>query len=766
MPFDRFLIAPLNSGLQTDLRPWLIMDDAFEYLQNAYSFRGRIRKRFGSQLMGMNQLQSRLRIGLGTTNGSGNFSGTVPGIIFGIGQLFSIGTEIFTVYQPGTPAALLDTGAATVATYNTTTGALVITGATATTEVYFYPAQPVMGLTQYDSGQINNHPSYAFDTQFAYLFTPGTGWNRSGTAIWRGSNLNFFWACNWKGVTENIVTLFVSNFQVTNLNGISTATDDPIWQTQNGSTWAPFYAYFLPSGGAVGAGPFVQTARIIVAFKDRLLFLNTVEDDNTDGGNTGNNTWYPQRARYSFNGSPFAVNAWYESNQVDSSGNLAAGAGYIDASTDEQIVSAEFIKDRLIVYFERSTWELAYTGNEVLPFLWQKINTELGSQSTFSTVPFDKIILTIGNTGVHGCNGANVERIDNKIPDEIFEFEIKNSATLRTCGIRDYITEMVYWAFVSDTEQPTQTFPNQILVYNYKNGSWALNDDCFTAFGYIEQLLDITWANSVPTLWEEANMQWDSGILSANQRQILAGTPEGFVLIIDADLSRNSASMQITNITYATTGILTLTIINHNLSQVPTEFLGDNDYVLIENISGDSATKAFLNGTIYPVWSVTDANTITINTFGGLTSGNYVGGGTVARVSNIQLYSKQYNPYVADGQNVYLARIDFGVQRTVTGQITVDYYPSATEVSMIQAGQENGTIMGTSILETSPYAVVPLEQYQQRLWHQIYFQSSGECIQLVFYFSPQQMINPNVTLVDFELEGMILHTQPTSQRLQ
>ena len=58
-------------------------------------------------------------------------------------------------------------------------------------------------------------------------------------------------------------------------------------------------------------------------------------------------------------------------------GNIADGGGYIDASTEEQIVSAEFIKDRLIVYFERSTWELAYTGNEVLPFVWQKINTEL-----------------------------------------------------------------------------------------------------------------------------------------------------------------------------------------------------------------------------------------------------------------------------------------------------------------------------------------------------------------------------------------------------
>ena len=49
----------------------------------------------------------------------------------------------------------------------------------------------------------------------------------------------------------------------------------------------------------------------------------------------------------------------------------------IDAATQEAIVSAEFLKDRLIVYFERSTWELVYTGNQIYPFTWQKINTEL-----------------------------------------------------------------------------------------------------------------------------------------------------------------------------------------------------------------------------------------------------------------------------------------------------------------------------------------------------------------------------------------------------
>src|SRR5215468_1221225 len=115
MPFDRFMIAPANTGLQTDVKPWIFQDDAYAQLNNSYVFRGRTRKRFGSTYMGTGwtsaltqPLFSRFRINLGNTDGAGAASGTVPGNIFKVGQMFSIGTEIFTVYQTGTPAVMLD----------------------------------------------------------------------------------------------------------------------------------------------------------------------------------------------------------------------------------------------------------------------------------------------------------------------------------------------------------------------------------------------------------------------------------------------------------------------------------------------------------------------------------------------------------------------------------------------------------------------------------------------------------------------------------
>jgi hypothetical protein len=815
---DRFLIGPPQTGLQTNVKPFLVADDAFTYLQNAYVYRDRLRKRFGSQFMvgGMGQLLSRLRVQIGTSDmGTGNFSITpvVKGGIYNVGQLFSIGTTIFTVPALGTPVTLLTTGAAT-GTLNTTTGALTIVGnnTNPNTAVYYYPSNPVMGLPQYEAGSINNHPTYGFDPQFAYLFTAGTGWSRSFTTNVGGYNIpvfhdpngtqnNYFWSANWMGVTDDNVAMYNSNFQVA--LGTPALTDDPIW-VYNGS-WQPFsyssdvnqnnilpYAnqqpYTVTNATAVTGAVienFIQSALIIVPFKDRLVMLNTIEN-NANGAtqydqanplttgitptsytaNGSVNTQYKNRARWSKGfGSPFDPDAWLEVNNVyqpfintgtgvNAPLYYAVGGGVADAYTDEAIVGAEFIKDHLIVYFERSTWELAFTGNEANPFVWNKLNTELGSQGTFSTVPFDKEILAIGQSGIHSCNGSNVRRIDDKIPNQVFKFTIKNNFTNRIAGIRDYYTELVYWT-VPISLTPNQNFTNQLLVYNYKNGSWALFDDCFTTFGYFEQQSDVTWASSAPATWQQYTSTWRSGLLPAQQRQILCGTPEGFVVQINQELARNAPTMQITNITTPPSITPTLTIINHNFST--------GDYVLLENIVGTTE----LNNQIFQVTvPASSPNAITINFPAGIVN-PYLGGGTATRVSNIEIQSKQWNPYMSQDRNFHLYKIDFFVFKTQNGAITVDYSPSSSDESMLEDGAASGAIVGTGVLETFPYNPIyaPLEQYQERLNHPIYFQASGTSIQLYMYMTYDQMTNYNLALSWFEIQSMILYCQPTDTRL-
>lgn len=747
MPQDKFLIAPIEHGLQTNMRPWQIMDDAFERLNNVYTFRGRIRKRFGTTSLGplADVQSSRLRIQIGVLDAGHSLAVTVPGAHFEVGQMFSIDDELLTVADTTIPIAtlangeILDNGASiapffvtcTAVSYNTTTGALVITGSAQVvgTPVYFYPADACMGISSYETGvRVDAEAIYAFDRQFAYVFDIATGWKRSGTGtnpLWHGTLSDYYWTTSWKGVAADETAFFVTNFNVSNPNGAGTLTDDAIWATSDGTTWAEFFPYFNPAGGAPQTGPYVLSARIVLPFKNRLLLLNTIENDNANPDPTLTlNAWFPQRCRWSANlniKAPFDTNAWYEWSVRDNAGNKGVGASFSDCPTDEAIISAEYLKDRLIVYFENSTYELVYTQNDIEPFVWQKINTELGAVSTFSIVPFDKVVLGIDNIGIHACNGYNVERTDTQIPDQVFQFDDLSTFVDKVAGIRDYLTEMVYWSY-KDKQAPT-IWPNKLLAYNYRNGTWAVYDDCLTAYGYMTQQTQLTRYN-----------------------RVIAGTQEGYMVIIDNDVYRNAPCMQISKMVTGLGGFVNLTVKQHNCS--------DGEYVAIEDCTGFTA----LNGLILQVLNVIDADTIAIDSV--LVPAGYTGSGTLARVSQIDILSKQYNPYIGKATNFAINKIDFAVEKTLSGKLLIDYYTNSSQYSTLV---NSTTIEGTNILDTFPYPTEPFEAVQTRLWHTLYFDTQGDCIQLHMYLSPALMTSPVVAWSNFELDGMLFYVQPTGR---
>jgi hypothetical protein len=724
MARDRFLIAPFTTGWEKDLKPWLIPDEAFVELRNAYVQYGRVTKRVGSQYTGMTQLQSRLRLFVGTTNGSGNISSgadPLPALTFAVGQSFSIGSQIFTVTTSGSATMLCTSGTPTVKTFNTANGAYDIQGSLAATAVYFYPAQPVMGFALYEQGSIKEQTAFAFDQQSVYKYVSNQ-WLREtdAAAAWTSSDSQFFWSTNWRGAAASDIILFTTNFKAADLMKYYT-----------GSAWASFQPKYLVAGGAGDNA--INTARIIVPFKNRLLLLNTIE------GST--NVAFVNRCRYSQNGSPLATGAFYEQNQVG-----ALGGGFIDAPTSEEIVSAEFLKDRLIVYFERSTWELAYTGNEVLPFVWQKINTELGAQSTFSSVPFDKAVLNVGDSGFHACNGYNVDRIDERIQKEVFTINNSNNGLKRVHGIRDYYEQLVYWTYPSVENTSSQVFPDAFFTYNYENQTWSVSDDTFTCFGYFEQQMGLTWEQATMS-WQEANFTWGSGLVQARARRVCAGNQQGYVLLLSGELSSNAGALQITNISYSAP-LITITAINHNFRV--------GDYVKIEGALGITGLE-----NIYKINSVPTVNTFTLI---GSFTGIYTGGGTLARISEIYIRSKEWNPYIDKGLNVAIDQIDFQVNKTSGGAVTIDYtLSSAEDVSMSMAAQLTGSALGDNVLSTAPYAISALEQQQERLNHAVYFQGAGQFFQMVLYLSDEQLRDVAIAESGFMLHSLILYAQPAGR---
>lgn len=745
MATDRFFIAPYdsNSGIQTNYKPWVIPDEAFAQLNNAYVFRGRVRKRFGSTWTGENALTSRLRINVGTITG-GALSGNLRTILAdagftpAIGQSFSIDLVVFTVFNPagGAQQMLRTDNVVATATYNITTSDFNITGVAEPdgTIVYFYPGLPVMGLLTYEQPAINNEFIVGFDTRYAYQFIDG--WERlsaqatAGAAVWTGDDSQFFWSTTWTGVNASDKVFFVTNFNQNEPN---------FMRYFDGSQWNNFRPQ-------IDATPnYLFSARILVVFKNRLLAFNTWEGAAVPGNN------YTNRCRYSQVGSPLDSNAWRQ--DIPGRGNA------LDAPTTESITTVEFVKDRLIVFFERSTWELAYTGNQAYPFQWQQINTELGAESTNSIIPFDKLCIGIGDVGIHACNGANVDRIDDKIPQVVFQIHNNDEGVQRVYGIRDYYVEMLYWTFPNVNTVTTSPYSNRVLVYNYKAGTWAFNDDSITCFGYFQPTSGITWDSTIET-WDDTT-GWDTGSIQSKFREVVAGNQEGYTFICNTEITTNALVLQITNVTLSGT-FTTLTVINHNLT---TQDNVDNPaYIYIEGAVWDDASNS-LNENIYQIINIIDENTLQIGPDAPFT-GNYIGGGLIARVSNISIKTKEYNFYAQQGRNTYVSKVDFMVDATAAGQIQVDFYVSTSVTPLLEDSAASGVLLGSGTLDTFPYPDLPYESNSSRIWHPVYFQADGEVVQFWLVMNDAQMRDVNVMVSDFELHAICIYAQPTSYRFQ
>lgn len=738
-----FFIGPYESGLVTGTKPWMLPEDAFASLRNAYVWRGMVRKRVGSRLLtgtgvtaATQQLYSRLRIQINTTDGSGDCTqagGLIPGTISGndcIGQMFSIGDEMFTVHETGTPVNLLHTGTSTVAQYNTTTRAYTFNGAAPTTAVYWYPSLPVMGFMSMKSATISNEPVIAFDTVFSYNRV-GNGWARLGAIVWSGSNSQFFWGTNYRGAANNEYYLFVVN---------NNRADQICYWDPTAAAWTR--TTFPTRQGA--ANYQLQSARLIISFKNRLLALNTLELTN------GVDSTYQNRVRWCANGSPMAADAWYD--------NVAGKGGWLEAPTKEAIITAAIYRDRLIVYFEGSTWELVYTGNEVLPFIWQTIDDALGAESTFSGVLLEQGVLGIGQSGIHVCNGLNVARIDERIPDEVFNIHNENAGVERVAGIRDYYNEMVYWTFPNSLHNTT--FPDRILAYNYRNNAWAFFDDSITAFGYYQNVVDLTWEMATWT-WAERTSPWGSGSTQSQYKNVIAGNQEGFTFLMDAKETRNAPSLQITNIDISAFPAVWLTVKLHNLVVDET-----CNMIQIEQVQGITN----INDRLYRV------NAISTNPITGVTeleiigdpdnvmTGTYTGGGVITRVSLIDIYTKQFNFY-QESKRIAVDRVELDVDKTSEGTLKVTYSPSTSSLFIGKMSPTDPSVLEPFTLETYATAIYPFESTQNRLVRRIFIGAEGDCIQLRFYTDYANFTEDfNNAQSNFTLNSMTFYASSTASR--
>lgn len=733
-----------HTGLIQEREEFLLPNDAYPVLQNAYVWRERILRKKGFELLG------RLQKTIGTTDAGGNAVINItplpiqPGVAY-----FVIGSDIFQDPGGASPVNLLTNiaGAGPFGVLNRATGVLTITGSQPLTDIKYYPGLPVMGIRTRELSPAINDQTLFFDQNYAYFvngvtnqfeeFIPGTTWNAHAASV---SGVDFFWSTNyWVGNLTNFTTENRKLFWVTNNTGAFGALSDPPRIT-DGVTWIDF---FPSAWSQIDATNFLTNWLCMLPFRGRMVVFNTWE-----GASAAGSLQYSNRIRWSTIGNPFisyaagppATGSWRD--------DIRGQGGFLDIPTSEDIVSIGFVRDNLVIYCERSTWQLRYTGRSIAPFQIERVNSELGTEGTFSSVQFDTSLVGVGDKGLVECDSYTSERIDIKIPDFVYKFNSLNDGPLRVQGVRDFINRLAFWTtpltsfYDGEVDSASWIFPNIRLLYNYENDSWATFNDSLTALGTYQPPSNRTWLNT-PIPWIECLFTWISD--DKADPKIVGGNQQGFVEILD-QLSVNDVSLFISNLTQGDTVIVTSP--NHNMQ---------TDFVI--EITSIPLTSPFssLNDSVFGI-VVTGANTFEIYSYDtsedafqteviATPSGTYTGGGLIKIRENFYIKSKKFN-FIDDGQNIQMGYLDILLAAS-NGEISLNVYLDYDDSAVSNKYPEN-TINNNPFTKTPDTffnSVIPtskpsLSQIDgSKFWQRVYCATRANFLTLEYTFSNLQMSN-------------------------
>lgn len=548
MTTQSFLIGPVKQGLRKETKPWTSPDDSFETLENAYQWRDRVVRRSGyttlgrlangTPVMGLRTYE-KFGIGLQTlvafdTTDAYEWDGTNFVVLPSVMPVTWSGTDYQFFYtinyanafwatnnKPGLHGWNVSAFAGSAGVGNLAT--VQVTSAGNNVQVGDY-----VHFINLSSTLVGNTGVLAIVTIAGDPFTvQATNLPASSTFTWTN------------GLTATGMVLD-SMQSITNRDGIRYYGD-----LSNGTGWANY-------NPPIDANNALAGALLMFPYRGYLVFLNTWEGNEEDIFNYGN------RARWTQIGTPYYSEPvpvvpnpqTFDINAVRD--DLFGRGGANDAPTNEVIVAAAFIRDILVVYFERSTWRLRFVNNAQNPFVWERVNIELGASCTFSSIPFDKGLMAVGNRGIVISDANDTDRFDEKVPDTIFNIRQLNNGLERVYGIRTFRTKLNYWTYPS-SDNPEGTYPDKVLVFNYDTKNWSFFDDCFTCFGYYYLTgTGDTWGDLTEDWSSYGHKSWDSGISQKGYENIVAGNQQGYVLLLqeptEGNYCVNSPSLEVTNL--------------------------------------------------------------------------------------------------------------------------------------------------------------------------------------------------------------------------
>ncbi len=546
--YQPYLIAKFATGLDREVEPWMLPDEAQQDLFDGFAYRGILTKRFG-------------------------YEGFATGLL-GI-----------------SPSRVVDSLGA-------------------------YPGNPVMMLAVYYAAD-NSKVLVVADTQFVNIYNPATKlleFIASATTPYTGTSSDFFDWVNYPDSTNNNRLLFTNN-----VNPIQNYTGAAVID----------YVFTL-------TGVTVLTCLLIFQLKDRLILLRTREDG----------TIFPRRIRISGTGA-----------DCDNFDTTATGAGVIDIPDDSWIMSATPNRDDLLIFTENSTWILKYTGNDVTPFVLDRIDESRGSQAPFSGITYLNRSTTASTRGLIISDGYRVERADIKIP--FYSIDDIDQENFQLCFAGSVDEDRDHYLI---HPSPGEDASDRILVTNYEEDNYAVYRLPLSCMGnYISQA-GVTWNDlSIYNDWAHLSSvynNWDAFAFSAGSPFSLGGGHQGEVWQLNIEGNEDNL-LYISAIAYTGAGLPSEILVTLVTGQVHNYVVGD--YIFFDGVVGIPG----INNKQYAVTSTPTSSTFTVQT-DLMSQPVYVSGGQVQRVIPFEFKTKRFNPFSMNDQKVRCGWIYFYVNSSET----------------------------------------------------------------------------------------------------
>lgn len=636
MNYQPFLIAPFGTGLDTDVEPWLLPQDAFSSIVNGHVHRGVVEKREGFKKHGdvvhgdatnwvissVTQADPAVVTVTSTTselvNGDTVELRDVTGMTEVNNQQFVIANKTATTFELENVDSTSFSGAGTAGT------------------VLKISQNDVMGLARYiDSSNVKE--VLAFDTVRACKFdeTNDQYVALDSADIMSGTDTDYVWTENWTS-TASTAANPLNRLYFTNGKALSGGLDG-IRYYDGGTTTTSF-------AETINGATVINGCKLIFAFRQRLVLLNTFEGPNN----------YPQRARWSQAQSPSLANAWDD--------NVAGRGGYVDAPTSDHIISAQFLQDILIVYFTDSVWTLRATADPALPFRWDKINDFRACDAKMSTEQFDRYVVSAGIRGITATDGVENRRFDERIEDFVTN-AVNNGAFAKLFTKRSFASRrmwMLYPRIESDDA-------DSALIYDEESGAFSTYDIDMNVLGFGGASTDQKLNDfEDQDLGAEGNRTIDSYFSDEGSEVLLGGNQSGVIYKMQDGGSDNELDFNasIVAITQADPGVVTMS---------GSVGLADGDRVRLANIVGMTE----LNDRDFIV-AGKSGNEFQLE--GEDTSG-YTAYGSAGDVLSspgnsieFNLTSAAWNPWMSEGKQCQLGYVDLFLDTEFDTTLTAEFF--------------------------------------------------------------------------------------------